>query len=70
MQLFGAASGNADRAIASGTLEAPSSHFVCAGKQVFTKTRGNSSLNDNQKKEGTSRRPPDFVPAAFAANFS
>jgi len=37
------------RAIASWTLGAPCSKFVCSGKQVFTKIRGNSSLNSKQK---------------------
>src|SRR4029434_5442425 len=38
------------------TLGAPCSKSVCAGKQVFTKIRGNSSLNGKQKK-GADRRP-------------
>src|SRR6266545_1795821 len=37
------------RASALGTLGAPCSNSVCAGKQVFTKIRGNPSLNSKQK---------------------
>ena len=46
------------RAIASGTLGAPCSNSVCAGKQVFTKIRGKPSLNSKQKGR---RSAPSFV---------
>src|SRR5438445_11315021 len=49
MQLCSAHTEMQFRAIASSTLRRPCSNFVCAGKQVFTKIRGNPSLNSKQK---------------------